>query len=159
MFGVGVCFSSEGNIPTCQKQFGSTVKNEHHYAEQNLRTKSIKNTHTQKNLTNSLDLHLFAFAKILCPVSALSQLPRLKAVHVCPETQAKERVMEMWGCNLLFSYAGWVAGLGRRPSHHSKPFSVGDGLQESFSQFCFGGIFWKQQDVVAGVRGRQPEMR
>lgn len=67
--------------------------------------------------------------------------------------------MEMWGCNLLFSYAGREAGLDRSPSHHSEPFGVGDGLQESFSQFCLGGIFWKQQDVVAGVRGGQPEMR
>lgn len=58
-----------------------------------------------KNPTNSLDSHLFACAKILYTVSALSQLPKSKAVHVYPETQAKEQIMEMWGCNLLFSYA------------------------------------------------------
>lgn len=55
--------------------------------------------------------------------------------------------------------AGLQELLQLQPSHHSKPLGICDGLQESFSQFCFGGILWKQQDVVTGVRGRQPEMR
>lgn len=36
-------------------------------------------------------------------------------------------------------------------SQHAEPFGVCDGLEQSFPQFVFGGVFREQQSVEAGV--------